>query len=132
MIQAAVQPTYVSGRTNIALWGLQAVLATLFVFAGISKFFMPVDQLTQGGLAVGFVYFIGALEVLGGLGLILPLLLGFKPILTPLAAVGLAIIMVGAVVMTIRVAPASNAILPAAIACLLAVIARKRWRALTL
>lgn len=57
------------------LWAIQILLALLFLFAGGAKFFMPVDQMTKGmpaALASGsFIHFIGACEVLGGLGLVL-------------------------------------------------------------
>jgi len=87
------------------LWAIQILLALLFLFAGAAKFFMPVDQMTKGmpaPLASGaFVHFIGFCEVLGGLGLVLPGLLRIKPSLTPLAAAGLVIIMIGATVLSL-------------------------------
>src|SRR5712691_1462289 len=87
------------------LWTIQILLALLFLFAGGAKFVMPVDQMTQGmpaALANGpFIHFIGVCEVLGGLGLVLPGFLRVKPGLTPLAASGLVIIMIGATVVSV-------------------------------
>ena len=92
---------------NVVLWILQVLLALLFLFAGGTKLIMPLDVLIQQGspnqvmLPGWFIRFIGVVEVLGALGLILPGLLKNRQYLTPLAALGLAIVMVGAVVVTI-------------------------------
>jgi len=67
---------------NILLWIIQVLLALLFLFAGIAKFVMPLDQIPLPAL---FLKFIGVCEVLGGLGLILPGLLRRQRYLTPLA-----------------------------------------------
>ena len=81
---------------NLALWILQVLLALLFLFAGGMKLIMPIEEMTQQIAMPGlFLRFIGVCEVLGGLGLVLPWLAGIRPGLTPLAAVGLVIIMVG-------------------------------------
>ena len=86
---------------NRALWIVQGLLAPLFLFAGSTKFMMPLDEMAaMTGLPGPFILFIGAAEVLGGLGLILPGLLRIQQGLTPLAATGLTIIMVGATVLT--------------------------------
>ena len=82
---------------NIALWVVQALLAALFLFAGGMKFVMSIEEMTkQVPLPGWFLHFIGVVEVLGALGLILPWLTRIRPGLTPLAAAGLAIIMIGA------------------------------------
>ncbi|HZB47435.1 MAG TPA: DoxX family protein, partial [Pyrinomonadaceae bacterium] len=84
-----------------ALWIVQALLALLFLFAGGTKLVLPPEVLASMGspnqipLPGWFVRFVGVAEVLGALGLILPGLLRIKPGLTPLAAVGLVIIMIG-------------------------------------
>jgi uncharacterized membrane protein YphA (DoxX/SURF4 family) len=92
---------------NIALWIIQILLASLFIFAGGTKLYFspevlaamgPPNQVHLPGL---FLKFIGVCEVLGALGLVLPGLLRIRPQLTFLAAVGLLIIMIGAVVVTI-------------------------------
>src|SRR5437868_15425733 len=98
-------PVYRKIAMKKTLWTIQILLALLFLFAGGSKFVMPVDQMTQGmpaALANGsFIHFIGVCEVPGGLGLVLPGLLSVKPFLTPLAAAGRVIIMIGATVLTV-------------------------------
>ena|ERR1043166_759932 len=115
---------------NILLWILQSLLSLLFLFAGVMKFLMPVAEMQKGSPVVfpgWFFHFIGACEVLGGLGLILPVLLRIKPGLTPLAAAGLGIIMLGA---TIVSAPAgiSMAALPSIVCVLSFFVAVGRWR----
>jgi len=88
---------------NIAQWIIQGLLAMLFLFAGGMKLFAYDRYQKQAeqqhpdralGLSRGLVTFIGASEVAGALGLVLPQATGVLPVLTPLAAVGLAIIMV--------------------------------------
>ena len=113
---------------NIALWILQVLLALFFLFAGVMKFVMPVaDMAGQTGLPGWFFWFIGAVEILGGLGLLLPSLLRVKPVLTPLAAVGLVIVMIGATVLSIKGGIAA-ALIPFVTGLLLAFVAYGRWR----
>jgi putative oxidoreductase len=84
---------------NIALWIVQALLALAFLLAGAMKLAMPVDALLQNGMTfvehmpAALVRLIGAAEVAGALGLILPSALRIKPKLTPLAAAALAFVM---------------------------------------
>ena len=91
---------------NILLWILQILLALLFLFAGGTKFYYTIQQMRDKGppnqiLFPGwFIHFIGVCEILGALGLVLPGLLRIKQHLTALAAIGLTIIMIGAVVVT--------------------------------
>jgi len=74
-------------KNDRVLWVFQSLLAALFLFAGGTKLVMPIDQLVaQSHMSGGFLRFIGVVEVLGGLGLVLPGLTGIAPILTPLAA----------------------------------------------
>ena len=85
-----------------ALWIVQGLLAALFLFAGGAKLVLPLDQMTGPVALPGwFLRFLGVAEVLGALGLILPGLLRIRPGLTPLAAAGLVIIMIGATVITL-------------------------------
>ncbi len=92
----------------IALWIVNAVLALVFLAVGVMKLVRPKEALAASGMAwtadasAGAVKAIGAVEVLGGLGLILPLATGVAPVLTPLAAVGLGLTMVGAIVLHVR------------------------------
>jgi hypothetical protein len=93
---------------NIALWVAQALLALAFLFAGGSKLLQPKDALAKRGMAfvedfsAGQVKLIGSAEVLGALGLILPRATGIAPVLTPIAGVGLAILMIGAALTHLR------------------------------
>ena len=100
---------------NIALWIVQILLALLFLFAGGMKLIMPIEEMTKGvpiALPGWFLRFIGVAEVLGGLGLVLPWLLRIKPGLTPLAAVGLVIVMIGATAITIMMGDVPMALVP--------------------
>lgn len=86
---------------NIVLWVLQGILAALFLLAGGMKVVRPKEQLqAMMGWVQDFsgttVKLIGSLEVLAAIGLILPWLTGIAEILTPLAAVGLVLLMIGA------------------------------------
>ena len=116
---------------NILLWIIQILLAALFIFAGVMKFVIPMQEMTKNmkvPLPGSFLLFIGAAELLGGLGLVLPSLLKTKPILTPLAAIGLAIIMIGAVVLAIAGGEVSSAFVPLIVGILCLLIAYGRWR----
>jgi hypothetical protein len=89
---------------NVGLWVVQGVLAALFLFAGGMKLITPVEVLSMMSPFPGeFIRFIGACEVLGALGLVLPWALGIRRELTPLAAAGLVIIMIGATVSTLAI-----------------------------
>jgi uncharacterized membrane protein YphA (DoxX/SURF4 family) len=119
---------------NILLWILQVLLALLFLFSGGIKLVVPIEVLTAMGspnqvhLPGLFIKFIGLCEVLGGLGLILPALLRIKPWLTPLAAFGLAIITIGATVITIMGDGFVMALMPLVTCLLCAFVAYGRWR----
>lgn len=73
---------------NIFLWVIQILLAMLFVYAGSMKFIMSVAEMTEATpwMSGDFLHFIGACEIQGGWGLVLPRPLKIKPSLTPLAA----------------------------------------------
>jgi hypothetical protein len=75
-----------------------------------------------------FVQFIGVAEVLGGLGLILPGLLRISTFLTPLAAAGLLIIMVGATAITLASGEVVGAVVPLVVGIMASVVAYARWR----
>jgi uncharacterized membrane protein YphA (DoxX/SURF4 family) len=115
---------------NIALWIIQVLLAVLFLFAGVMKFVMPIEEMTKQmpGIPGLFLQFIGVCEILGGLGLVLPGLLRIKGWLTPLAAAGLAIIMIGATAISLRIGPVAPALLPLATGLLAGFVAYGRWR----
>ncbi|HYW70564.1 MAG TPA: DoxX family protein [Pyrinomonadaceae bacterium] len=115
---------------NILLWIIQSLLSLLFLFAGVMKFIMPVADMNKGAptpMPGWFLHFIGVCEILGAIGLILPLLLRIKPGLTPLAAAGLGIITLGATVITAKAGIAMAA--TPFIVCLLSFfVAFGRWR----
>jgi hypothetical protein len=85
--------------TNIILWVLQLFLAFVYTYSGATKASQPVPRLLTLGqtgvehMPVGLVRFIGVTELLGAVGLTIPWALHTAPALTPLAAAGLAIIM---------------------------------------
>lgn len=89
-------------------WILQGILALAFLAVGAMKLVQDRKKLIDSGLgwaedfSDGAVKGIGALEVLGAIGLVLPTLTGIAPVLTPLAALGLTLIMIGAVVVHVR------------------------------
>jgi uncharacterized membrane protein YphA (DoxX/SURF4 family) len=112
-----------------ALWIVQALLAIVFLFAGASKFIMSVEEMTRDIHLPGvFLRFIGAVEILGAIGLILPSLLRMRPGLTPLAAAGLVIIMIGATVLSYMVGGVVMALAPFVIGLLTAFVAYGRWK----
>ena len=114
---------------NVALWTTQVLLAALFLFAGGVKLAMPAEALAQQAQMSGpFLHFIGVLEVLGALGLLLPGLTGIRPRLMPLAAAGLVILMIGATVISAATHGAAAGIMPLITGCALAFVARRRWR----
>ena len=112
-----------------ALWTVQVLLALLFLFAGVTKLVLPIEAF-RGPIEVPgvFLRFIGVVEVLGGAGLILPGLLRIQTGLTPLAAAGLVIIMIGATVITVMTGGAAMALIPLVVGLLSAFVAYGRWR----
>jgi hypothetical protein len=116
-----------------ALWIVQGLLALIFLFTGGTKLILPIEVLTEQFPLPGlFVRFIGVAEVLGAIGLILPGLLRIRPGLTPLAAAGLVIIMIGATVLTLAgVVPggggAASALIPLVLGLLSAFVVYGRW-----
>ncbi|MFQ5398858.1 MAG: DoxX family protein [Anaerolineae bacterium] len=86
---------------DVALWVVQGLLALAFLMAGTMKVMRPKEKLAEKmgwveDFSAGQVKIIGALEALGAIGLILPAATGILPWLTPTAAVGLALVMIGA------------------------------------
>jgi len=114
---------------NMVLWIVQTLLALLFLFTGGMKLIMPIEEMTQQIPMPGlFLRFIGVCEVLGGLGLVLPWLLGIRPGLTSLAAAGLVIIMIGATATTIMTGQLAISLVPLAVGILCLFVAYGRWR----
>ena len=89
---------------QIAYWIVAGLLALVYLGVGSMKLFQPPAKRAESGLAwaadvpAWAVKVIGLLEVVGAVGLILPALTGFAPVLSPLAAIGLALIQLGAVI----------------------------------
>jgi uncharacterized membrane protein YphA (DoxX/SURF4 family) len=116
---------------NIALWIIQALLALIFLFSGGTKLVMPIEEMMKQmplPLPGLFVRFIAVCEVLGAIGLILPWLLRIRPGLTPLAAAGLVIIMIGATVYTLAAGDVASALMPLVVGILAVFVAYGRWR----
>jgi uncharacterized membrane protein YphA (DoxX/SURF4 family) len=115
---------------NRLLWVLQALLAAVFLFSGLLKLLVPVEQMQQQlPLPAALIYLIGTLETLAALGLILPSLLRIVPALTPLAAGGLVILMICATLLTpVMGDELISALLPLSLAVLAGVVAFGRWR----
>ena len=112
-----------------ALWIVQGLLALLFLLTGSMKLFLPLAALMahmQMPLPGLFVRFLGVAEVAGAIGLILPGLLRIRPGLTPLAACGLIIIMIGATVLTLLSGGGGMALMPLVVGLLAAFIAYGR------
>jgi uncharacterized membrane protein YphA (DoxX/SURF4 family) len=93
---------------NLALWIIASVLAVVFAASGLMKQFVPKDKLVTSGqgwaqdVSPTNIRLIGLAEILGAIGLVLPAAVHIAPILVPLAAVGLALVMVGAVAVHAR------------------------------
>ncbi len=89
---------------NLALWIIAIVLAIAFAGSGLMKQFVPTDKLVAAGqgwaqdFSPTSIRLIGLAEILGAIGLVLPAAVHIAPILVPLAAVGLALVMAGAAV----------------------------------
>jgi len=113
------------------LWTNQVLLAGLFIFSGGLKLVTPIEEMVKQSpvaLSGTFLQFIGVCQMRGGLGLILPALLRIKPGLTPLAAAGLVIIMIGATVITLMAPNPVTALIPFVTGILAAFVAYGRWR----
>jgi uncharacterized membrane protein YphA (DoxX/SURF4 family) len=92
---------------NIALWIIAGLLAVAFLASGAMKLIQPKEKLASGygwveDFSAGTVKAIGTLEVLAAVGLILPAALDIAPVLVPLAAVGLLLLMLGASITHLR------------------------------
>ncbi len=94
---------------NIGLWIIQIFLAFSFLVAGLVKVFLPTNKLEDklgrwvDDFSIYQIKLIGTLEILGAIGLILPMWLNIYPILTPVAAIGLGLTMMGAIRTNARV-----------------------------
>ncbi len=112
---------------NTALWILAGLLAVAFAAAGSTKLMTPRVKLAEkmpwaADATDGQVKAIGSLEAAGALGLVLPPALGIAPVLAPAAALGLALVMAGAVVVHLRRGEGVGAGVPALVLGLLALV----------
>jgi hypothetical protein len=116
-------------QPGVWLWVVQGLLAAVFLMTGGSKLVLPLEML-KGPVALPglFLRFLGAAEVSGAFGLILPGLLLIRPMLTPLAAAGLVIIMTGATVLTAVFMDPAMAVGPLVLGLLAAFVAYGRVR----
>ncbi len=117
-----VQQTTEQGKIemNTALWIAQGLLAAAFLMAGMMKVVKSKDELAERmawveGFSEPMIKVIGGLEVLGAIGLILPGVTGIAPVLVPLSAVGLALTMVGAFIVSIRSGETREAVMNVAL-----------------
>jgi putative oxidoreductase len=118
---------------HVALWTVQILLGLVFAAAGFMKLTQPIATLAEiigwpGALPPALVRFIGVSELLGGLGLILPAATRIKPELTPLAGLGLTIIMVLAAAFHVSRGELSALPTTFALGALAALVAWGRWR----
>ncbi len=118
---------------SAGLWTTQVLIALVFLFAGSMKLLTPIDVLlAQMALPLPgwFVQFIGVAEVAGALGLILPGLFRIRRDLTPLAACGLILIMIGATIITAITMDVVSALFPLLLGllCTLVAYGRRGWK----
>lgn len=117
---------------NVFLWIVQAVLAALFALSGLVKLLQPKEKLAPKlpwveDFSTPTVRFIGVVELLGAIGLIVPAATGIAPILTPVAATGLAIFMVLAAATHLRRREPAGVVVNAVLLALAALVAWGRF-----
>jgi uncharacterized membrane protein YphA (DoxX/SURF4 family) len=117
---------------NIVLWIVAGLLAAMFLLAGAMKVAMPKEKLEptmqwSKTWPRPQLRALGTVEVLGAIGLILPRTLNIAPVLTPLAAVGCAIVMAGAVVTHIRMKDYKGTGMPLVLLVLAIIVAAGRF-----
>jgi uncharacterized membrane protein YphA (DoxX/SURF4 family) len=130
-MDALVKPRRRNRRLNrnSVLWIVQGFLALVFLSAGAMKLVTPMEELTKDVDLPGlFVRFLGVAEVLGAVGLIVPRLVKVRPGLTPLAASGLVVIMIGATVLTAANDGVASALFPLFVGLLAAFVVEGRTR----
>jgi uncharacterized membrane protein YphA (DoxX/SURF4 family) len=119
---------------NVVLWIVAGVLALVFLAAGLTKLSRPKEKLSASkgmgwtnDVSAGMIKIIGGLEVLAAIGLILPAALGVAPVLVPLAALGLVLVMIGAVVTHVRRKESQAVLTPLVLLILAAVVVWGRF-----
>jgi hypothetical protein len=133
-LSPAALSTTTSGKgLHLTLWAVQGLLALFFLMVGYSHGLLPYDQIAQQAIWMKEVphalgRFIGYAELAGGVGLIIPAAARIKPWLTPLAALGLAIIMMLAIPFHIVRGEGSVIWMHTLLAALALFVAWGRWR----
>jgi len=127
------QQAKISKSWHIGLWIVQILLAAMFLMGGSTVAFTPVEVLAPKMSFVNYysplaVKLIGLSEVVGALGLILPSLLRIKPLLTPLAALGLMTVMILAVIYHFNHGEAAGSGFPAVLGLIAAFVAWGRFK----
>ena len=117
---------------GIALWVAQVLLAVAFLGAGATKLSQPKEKLLKNmawveDFSQPAVRLIGAVEVLGAIGVVLPALTGILPWLTPLAALGLVLTMIGAALTHLKRKEYGNIAMNAVLLVLAAFVAYGRF-----
>jgi uncharacterized membrane protein YphA (DoxX/SURF4 family) len=118
---------------NTALWIIAGLLAATFLASGVMKVIWPKEKLAAAGLAfvedfsAGGVKAIGTLEILAAVGLILPAALDIAPVLVPLAAAGLVLLMVGAIITHVRRHEVQGLVVPLTLLALAILVAWGRF-----
>ena len=120
---------------NTTIWIIQGLLALMFAMAGVMKSTQPIEKLAPkmpwvNDYSVGMVRFVGISELLGAIGLIVPMATGILPILTPIAAAALALVMVLAAAYHIRKAEYPGTVPSLVLFVLCAVVAYFRYQGL--
>jgi uncharacterized membrane protein len=117
---------------NRLLWALQIFFGLFFIAIGVSHFVVPEGLPAQAewmyDLSTGMHAVVGTAEILGGLGLILPSVTRILPWLTPLAALGLVVVMLGAVVFHVGRDEMTNVVTNLVVAGAMAFVAYGRFR----
>ena len=121
---------------GIALWVAQVLLAVAFLGAGATKLSQPKEKLLKNmawveDFSQRTVRLIGTLEVLGAIGVVLPALTGILPWLTPLAALGLVLLMIAAALTHLRRTEYGNIAMNVVLLVLAAFVAYGQFFALT-
>lgn len=113
---------------NITLWVIASLLAVAFLAAGLMKLLQPTEKLVASGqgwaqdVSEGTVKLIGAAEVLAAAGLVLPAAVDLVPVLVPLAATGLVVLMIGAIITHARRKETQSIVVNAVLLILAAVV----------
>jgi hypothetical protein len=118
---------------NLTLWIIAGLLAGIFLASGVVKVIQPKEKLAASGFGVledfsaGAVKAIGVLEILAAVGLILPAALDIASVLVPLAAVGLELLMAGAVIAHLRRHETQAIVVPLALLAVAVLVAWGRF-----